>query len=428
MPRKLWFAVAFLAAGLAVESSAQSKSANVEPGNEACASCHAEIYASYIKTVMARASGAADGGLITGELRHKPSGVVYRVYREDGRAWMSYERQKEKDFRGQRELLDVLGSGVKGCSYLFSVQGFWFETPINWYSQEHRWNMAPAYTEAREIPMNLPLYVDCLNCHTSGMQVPVAGTDSKFSGTPFLHAGITCERCHGAGQGHMEGKGTIVNPAKLPAERRDAICMECHFEGTVAVEQPGKRLYQFQPGERVSDYIHYFLLSGNQPETAQALSQFEALSLSECKRSSGDKMWCGSCHDPHAEPAAEEKAAYYRSKCLNCHGEAFAAKHHPEKTDCTKCHMPASPSKDVLHLEATDHRILRYPNTRPIPRLQVRGTMGAPLVAFPEADAPLVTTRDFALAWESLAQHNVAGASQRAEDFLRKAVQERPED
>jgi tetratricopeptide (TPR) repeat protein len=365
---------------------------------------------------------------------------------------MSFDRESEK-FRGQNELLYFIGSGRKGRSYLFSVQGFLFETPINWYSQENRWGMTPAYAEAREIPMNLPVFMDCMNCHASGLRAPIAGTDNKFSGPPFLHRGITCQRCHDAGEGHgasgSDSSGvqsssvrassvdtagstseheSIVNPAKLPADRRDGICMECHFEGSVAVDQPGKHLYQFHPGERLSDYIHYFLLSGNEPETAQALSQVEALSLSECKRKSGDKMWCGSCHDPHADPAPEEKAAYYRGKCLNCHGEAFAAKHHPEKPDCTKCHMPALPSKDVAHTESTDHRILRYPNTRPLPRLQVRGTPGAPLVSFPDSAAALATTRDYALAWETLAQRNVEGAPQRAEEYLRKAVKERPED
>ncbi len=376
----------------------------------------------------------------------------YRVYKQDERVWMSYERESEK-FQGQRELLHFIGSGRKGRRYLFSTQGFLFTAPIDWYSQEGRWRMTPAYADAREIPMNLPAFMDCMNCHSSGLQPPVAGTDNKFSGAPFSHAGITCERCHGAGEGHGEGKpavvrssgvspssgntstvyspgvgSSIVNPAKLPADRRDAICMECHFEGAVAVDQPGKHLYQFQPGERLSDYIHYFLLSGNQPETPQSLSQVEALSLSECKRRSGDKMWCGSCHDPHMEPAAEEKAAYYRSKCLHCHGEALGATHHPDKPDCTKCHMPALPSKDVAHTEGTDHRIRRYPNTRPLPRLQVRGIEGAPLVAFPERDASLATTRDFALAWESLAQRNAEGAPQEAEEFLRKAVKQRPDD
>jgi tetratricopeptide (TPR) repeat protein len=447
----------------------QRNTAKVEAGSEACSGCHSEIYKSYSKTVMANASGLAADGVITGEFSDKTSGVRYRVYTQDepSRAalgpsgslqlpsgqtpvrtrtigsetrtqsvWMSYERESEK-FRGQRELLYFIGSGRKGRSYLFSVQGFLFETPINWYTQEGRWGMTPAYAAAREIPMNLPALVDCMNCHSSGLQPPVAGTDNKFSGPPFLHGGITCQRCHGLGEGHGEkssspdsssGSSTMVNPAKLPAERRDAICMECHFEGTVAAQQPGKELYRFQPGERLADYIHYFLLSGNQPQKAETLSQFEALSVSACQRKSGDKMWCGSCHDPHAEPGAEEKAAYYRGKCLNCHGEAFAAKHHPDKPDCTKCHMPALPSQDLAHTEGTDHRILKYPHVAPVPQLKVRGTPGAPLVFFPKSEESLATARDFALAWETLAQRNVEGAGQEAERYLRKAVTERTDD
>jgi tetratricopeptide (TPR) repeat protein len=431
------FAAAAFIGGCSAPASAQTKNADaspsspkVEKGNAACASCHAEIYTSYKKTVMAGASGAASEALISGEFNHKPSGVHYRVYPREGRSWMSYERPGPSGFRGERELLYFIGSGVKGRTYLFSDDGFLFEAPINWYSQEGRWNMTPGYTEAREIPMNLPALVDCLNCHSSGLQPPVAGTDNRFSGKPFLHDGITCQRCHGAGEGHGEGKGdvktTIVNPAKLSPERRDAICMACHFEGAVSVEQPGKHTYQFQPGENLSDYIHYFLLSGTEPQKPQALSQFEALSQSMCKIKSGDKMWCGSCHDPHQEP--EQKAAYYRSKCLACHEENFAAKHHPDKPDCVGCHMPALPSKDVAHTEATDHRIRRNPTAPPLPRLEVRGTPGAPLVAFPESAASLATTRDFALAWETLALRNVENAPRRAEGYLRKAVVERPED
>ncbi len=410
-----------LTAVLTVGVSAQTRSANLEKGSEACAGCHAEIYKSYSKTVMANASGVAKDGLIMGEFTHKTSGVHYRVYAQDGRAWMSYERPKEAGFRGQRELLYYIGSGVKGRTYLFSVDGFLFEAPINWYSQEGRWNMAPAFTGARQVPLNLPAVVDCVNCHSSGLQEPVAGTDSKYNGRPFVYGGITCERCHGGGDGHL-------NPAKLSPERRDAICMECHFEGTVAERQPGKKVEQFQPGERLSDYLHYFLLSGNDPQKPEALSQFEALSLSACKRKSGDKMWCGSCHDPHAEPAPAEKVAYYRGKCVACHGETFAAKHHADKPGCTGCHMPSLPSKDVAHTEGTDHRIGQYPNAEPLPQLEVRGTPGAPLVSFPERDAAVATTRDFGLAWEALVLRGVEGAPQRAEKYLQQAVKERPED
>jgi len=416
-----------LGAGIAFQSAETPirAPASDPPGSEACASCHAEIYKSYSKTAMATASGAASDGLTIGDFDHKESGVHYRVYEKDAKVWMSYERPGKNALRGQRELLYFIGSGKKGRTYLFSDQGFLFEAPINWYSQEKRWNMTPAYTEASEIPMNLPAYVDCLNCHSSGMQTPVAGTDSKFAGKPWLHGGITCERCHGMNVNHSEAKGAIVNPARLSPDRRDAICMECHFEGTVAVEQPGKHLYQFQPGDHLSDYIHYFVLTGTRVRTPRALSQFEALSQSTCKRQSGEKMWCGSCHDPHSEPAPEEKAAYYRAKCLACHGETFAAKHHADKPDCTRCHMPALPSKDVEHTETTDHRILRYPNEAPLPQLQVRGK---PLTSFPAGDDSLATTRDFALAWETLAQRGFEGAPLEAENYLRSAVKERPDD
>ena len=376
---------------------------------------------------MATASGRASDGLMTGEFLHQKSDVRYRVYAKDDRIWMSYVRDSEPAIRGQRELLDYIGSGRKGRSYLFSVQGFLFESPINWYSQEGKWNMAPAYTESREIPMNLPLLVDCLICHASGMQPPIAGTENRYAGKAFLHGGITCERCHGAAAAHADGKGPIVNPVKLDADRRDSVCMECHFEGTVAVEQPGKHLYQFQPGEKLSDYMHYFLLSGNQPQSPQALSQTESLSLSVCKQKSGDKMSCMSCHDPHYAPSAAERITYYRGKCLACHGEVFGAKHHPDKLDCTQCHMPSLPSKDVAHTQATDHQILKRPREQTM-ELQNASVAIQRLVAFPAREQGKETARDLGLAWETLAQRNVAGASSSAERYLRQAMADHPDD
>lgn len=140
-------------------------------------------------------------------------------------------------------------------------------------------------------------------------------------------------------------------------------------------------------------------------------------------------MWCGSCHDPHAEPSAAERAEYYRGKCLACHGETFAAKHHADKRDCTSCHMPALPSKDVAHTEATDHRILRNPSGELLLDAQQPGLPSQPrLLSFPASTATLGTTRDFALAWETLAQRGVPGATHEAEQNLRKAVNESPDD
>ncbi len=411
--------------GVSAAAFGQSKGEKSEAGSEACVSCHAEIYRTYSTTRMATASGSAAAGVIAGEFIHKPSGVHYRVYLENGRAWMSYERPSEGGLSGRRELLYYIGSGEKGRSYIFSVQGFLFESPINWYSQEHSWNMTPAYTDAREIPLNLPALTDCMNCHTSGLERPIAGTESKYPGKPFSHAGITCQRCHGTAAGHSHNSDRVINPAKLAPELRDSVCMECHFEGTAAVKQPGKDLSDFQPGENLSDYIHYFLRSKTSSESALALSQFEALSLSACKRASGDKMSCTSCHDPHMEPSAAEKPAYYRAKCLACHGEPFAAKHHADKPRCTQCHMPLLPNQAVAHTQSTDHRIMKYPVGFDLP--DKRANSGD-LVAFPKSAANLTTSRDTALAWEALAQRNMEGASAEAEKHLRTAVQDDPND
>ena len=418
-----WFTVLLLTC--LWTSACLCQTAEVLP-DQACAPCHQKIYDSYQQTIMAKASGKAADGLVTGDFFHKPSGVEYRVFTKDNRTWMSYERDAEPKLRGQRELLYYIGSGRKGRSYLFSVQGFLFESPINWYSQESRWNMAPAYTDAHQIPMNLPLVTDCLICHASGVQAPVAGTQNRYVARPFLHDGITCERCHGSGTAHLDGKGPIVNPAKLPAARRDSICMECHFEGSVAIEQPGKKLYQFEPGDDLSDYIHYFLLTGTAQQSVEAVSQTEALSLSVCKQRSGDRMSCTSCHDPHYEPSSGERVAYYRDKCLACHGETFGAKHHSDKPDCTSCHMPELPSKDVAHTQATDHQILRFPRAQ-MAQLQQESSIPR-LIAFPATQQGKETPRDLGLAWENLAQRGIEGASTMADHNLKKALKDDPDD
>jgi hypothetical protein len=137
---------------------------------------------------------------------------------------------------------------------LFAVDGFLFESPVNWYTDRQRWDMAPAFGNASEMPMNLPAFASCLHCHVSGMRPPLAGTENHYQSPPFSDSGVTCERCHGPGAAHAKG-GAIVDPAKLDPGRRDAVCMQCHLEGKAAIERPGRHIYDFQPGEQLSDYV-----------------------------------------------------------------------------------------------------------------------------------------------------------------------------
>jgi predicted CXXCH cytochrome family protein len=399
---------------------------------------------------MGRASGVASPTNVpAAEFFHAPSRVRYRLYSENGAAWLGFERAGDPAVHGKRQLLYFIGSGHRGRTYLFAEDGFVFEAPINWYAQKGVWDMAPAFQNIRQIPMTLPALPGCLGCHTSGAQNPLPGFENKYDQPLFAHGGITCQRCHGTGDAHLNAKSSpqrsssqndpashvaheIVNPAKLAPARRDAICFQCHLEGNVAVEQPGRHLTDFRPGDNLADYVHYFTLHIEGDQQIRALGQSEALAQSACKRKSGDALWCGNCHDAHSSPSSEERVNYYRQKCLACHGQALGAKHHAAQADCTSCHMPRAHSADVAHTQATDHRILKVPS---MTLLSLPSQALAPrLSRFPavrpdEAPEPKATeTRDLALAWQTLAQEGVGGAAPEAEHFLRRGVAEGLED
>jgi len=376
---------------------------------------------------MAHASGPAADNLIPADFVHQKSAVHFRIYADGGKVWLNFERPNDAQVRGKRELLYYIGSGRRGRSYLFAVDGFLFESPVNWYADRQVWDMAPAYGNASEIPMNLPAFASCLHCHVSGMQPPAPGTENRYATPPFSNSGVICERCHGPGAAHTKG-GAIVNPAKLDATRRDQVCMQCHLEGKAAIEQPGRHVYDFQPGQQLSDYIRYFVFADQQGPGLGAVSQFEALAQSVCKKKSGDAMSCMSCHDPHSEPSAAERVSYYRQKCLACHGAKFGTTHHSDQPDCIACHMPSFLSADVAHTEVTDHRIPRRQNSAQL--LQTRNTQpGLPrLVRFPDAQKTDENVRDLALAWESLVNSGMTAAAPEAERRLRAAVEKSPDD
>jgi tetratricopeptide (TPR) repeat protein len=377
---------------------------------------------------MAHASGPATDNLTPADFVHKKSGVHYRIYEEKGEAWLSFERPGDPGVKDKRQLLYFIGSGRRGRSYLFATDGFIFESPVNWYADRKVWDMAPAYGEAREIPLNLPAYAACLECHTSGMQAPRAGTDNQYPMPLFTQDGVGCERCHGPGAAHVKG-APIVNPAKLPPVRRDAVCMQCHLEGNVAIERSGRHLYEFRPGDNLDDFIRHYELIGVQASGLGANSQFEALAQSACQKKSGDAMSCLSCHDPHSRPSAEERASYYRAKCLACHGTGFEEKHHPQKQDCTACHMPSSLSRDIAHTEVTDHRIERRPGVSPELLQNANVPPASPsLSPFPPSKQADADVRDLALAWQSVAENGSPEAEAQADRLLHEAEKETPDD
>ena len=64
--------------------------------------------------------------------------------------------------------------------------------------------------------------------------------------------------------------------------------------------------------------MSYFVPAGATGAAVKATGYVEKLQTSRCKAVSGDRLWCGTCHNPHTVPEPRETAAYFRGKCLGC--------------------------------------------------------------------------------------------------------------
>jgi hypothetical protein len=383
-------------------------------GSQACAPCHPAIYRSYIQTPMANGSGHVGTGQMRErfdrtDFRDSRGAFAYRVHRKAGNYFVEFLQQgTTQPIQGSRQLEYFVGSGAAARSYLMSVEGFLYEAPAAYYSQSASWNSPPGYASLDYPYLTRPIMPECLQCHASGIQ-RIPGTQNAYASPPFREGGTACERCHGPGSDHIATGKPMINPAKLAAAERDSICEQCHLSGEIRIAKPGKDNQTFRPGDRLADVLTVFVRSGSAQMTVT--SHAENLAQSACKRASGEKLWCGTCHDPHSVPGANEKTAYFRGKCLTCHQTSDCRAPQPSRLangdNCVACHMPRNSPSDVDHVVFTDHSIRR----------RARPPSGAPLT-----DADLVpfgggaaSTRDLGLAYALL------GSGEKNTTYLERA-------
>ena len=310
---------------------------------------------------------------------HVPAGQVFAAkanasYSVNG-TQLSY---RKGSLEGSKSLLYYLGSGTHGRGFIFEEQGQLFQSPVAYFGEARGWDVAPGYENETSVFLSRKVEPACLACHSSGPK--------------FAEGTVSCERCHGPGESHVEairasGKiGVIVNPAKLAPEQRDSVCAQCHLTGETRVFKPGRSEATYRPGDLLADHVVPFVWANPDQAEFKVVGHFEGLWQSKCKRVSGDKLSCLTCHDPHVQVPAFEKAAYYRAKCLGCH-EQTACK--VKAGSCVSCHMPTRATTDGQHTAFTDHAIRR------LPLADQKSTHSPELVAFWPART---TERDYALA------------------------------
>jgi predicted CXXCH cytochrome family protein len=226
--------------------------------------------------------------------------------------------------------------------------------------------------------------------------------------------------------GDVGGDPKIINPAKLAPPNRASVCAQCHLTGEARVYRPDATWQTYRPGDRLSDSQTAFVRAAKTAGIT-VTGHVENLALSACKRQSGDRLWCGSCHDPHVVPSPSQASAFYRSRCLTCHTTesctetpaARAAAH----DDCISCHMRKSSASDAQHVVLTDHSIPRRPRIRSV----AAGDLShSELVPF---DGSKPSTRDLALAYAIAAIGKTTGPDrERATALLEASVRQNPDD
>jgi predicted CXXCH cytochrome family protein len=361
------------------QSALLSNSASDYVDSKRCAACHREIAESYARTGMARsfyipdAANTIEDDAKAPQYYHALSDSHYAMTVRNGehfqRRWQVDAAGKEINVEESR--IDyVMGSGNHARSYLHRTErGMLIELPLGWYPDKGGgWGMVPGSDTAHPQTRRFISY-KCMFCHNGYPEIPssnqMAGSEPVFTSLP---QGIDCQRCHGPGGEHARtsGRAPIVNPAKLPAERRMEVCMQCHMETTsgripAMLQAFDRGAFSYIPGQPLSDFAIAF---DHAPGTGHD-SKFEAVSSvyrlrqSRCFLESAGKLECASCHDPHRIPRGGEALRQYSSVCLKCHTSEHPAGVTASASDCITCHMPKRRVDDAPHVIMTDHLIQR---------------------------------------------------------------------
>jgi predicted CXXCH cytochrome family protein len=374
-------------------------------GDQACRGCHEDISKLFQRHPMGQSLGSLaevsprESYDAAAHVTFTAQGFDYEVVRTGDKL---IHRESRRDAQGkvistrEAEIRYVLGSGSRGRSYLLDVDGELFQSPIAWYSQSRRWDLSPGY-DKKHYHFERSLKVECLFCHCNRVE-PVPYTVGRYEQPVFRGHAIGCERCHGPGELHVREQNagqavadpnpSIVNPARLSPMLRDAVCEQCHLHGVERVPRRGREVFDFRPGLPLHDYLAVFVKRPEVTTEYRAVSQVEQMVASQCYRKSNGKLGCISCHDPHMLPEPAAKAAYYRKRCLECHGKdspdcklAEPVRQEKNHNDCAACHLPRFDSADVAHTAVTDHRVLARPD---------RPSSEPKAVALPPWQVPLV--------------------------------------
>ena len=160
---------------------------------------------------------------------------------------------------------------------------------------------------------------------------------------------IGCEVCHGPGSEHAKRprrrkSATIVNPAKLAAERATVICDQCHSrpQGNLKNDQPvSKDNKMLTPGISRNEYLVNHTTRedaaqsdfwGDGVHSKSHHQQGTDLIRSKKYTNGNQTLTCADCHDPHGKTGVKHQLKLEvrddkNSLCASCHKDVDIKAH-----------------------------------------------------------------------------------------------------
>lgn len=338
-------------------------------GDEACAACHRAQFVGYQHTGHHLTSMLPSKGSILGTFNDPGNqlkiedpapaigdpGLSYKMERKDD----AFFQTATTGFPGQlqsrtKQIGIVIGSGVRGQSYLYWQSDSLFELPVSYWSDGKRWINSPGY---RNGPPNFARQATprCLECHMSYIKTQSPDPMTNRYDKTTLVPGISCETCHGPGAAHIATHRTgvhtansapshILNPSAFSRERQIDLCALCHNGAQQEALAPA---FSYVPGTPLDKHLRPLdAKTAIRPDVHA--NQVGLLERSRCFRSS-QTMTCTTCHQAHAP---ERPAATYSAQCLGCHeatscGMAKTLGRQIE-SNCIDCHMPLQQTEAIV--------------------------------------------------------------------------------
>lgn len=305
---------------------------------------------------------------------------------------------KDTIYKRVEKISYIIGSGHHTNSHFTEENGYLFQAPLTFYTQQGRWDLPPGFENGHNSRFSRKIGLECISCH-NGLPTVDKNSDNRYLELPH---GIGCERCHGPGQIHVEEKSkgrfidtskgadyTIVNPRRLAWQRQIDICQRCHLQGN-AVLKPGKTFADFRPGMSLSGTFDqfspeyegdgdHFIMAAHAERFQQSKCFLSSVKGDIEKESTRIGFTCISCHDPHIS-VKKTNTAKFNAKCSSCHGGPSQTKCSEDvkliadaMNNCVKCHMPASDASDIPHVTVHDHYIRKPVKTEKTQTTKIKG-------------------------------------------------------